>query len=157
MDYIYTYNCPTEDKTVEFGKALAKIAKKGDIFLLDGTLGMGKTVLARAFIQEISDNAKEVPSPTFTLLQCYPSKECEIYHYDLYRIKKSIEIFELGIEEAMYGGISIIEWPDKMENFRPQNAFNITIKPSLEDDKARIIEIKVNSEKKSKRLQSLEF
>lgn len=155
MEYVYEYNCSTEDETVKIGQELAKIAKKGDVFLLDGTLGMGKTVLARAFIQKLT-GAKEVPSPTFTLLQSYPAKECEVYHYDLYRIKKAMEIFELGIEEAMYTGISIIEWPEKMENFRPLNAFNIKISPKPNDDKARIIKIKVTSEEKSSRLKSME-
>lgn len=156
MAYTYKFNCPTEAKTVELGRALANIAKKGDIFLLDGTLGMGKTVLARAFI-EMATGATEVPSPTFTLLQCYPTKECEVYHYDLYRIKNAMEIFELGIEEAMYGGISLIEWPEKMENFRPREAFNIKIMPNIDDDKARVVEVSVLSEEKSNRLQSIEF
>ncbi|MDR1693715.1 MAG: tRNA (adenosine(37)-N6)-threonylcarbamoyltransferase complex ATPase subunit type 1 TsaE [Lactobacillaceae bacterium] len=156
MEFTHKYVCSAENKTVELGVALARIAKKGDIFLLDGTLGMGKTVFARAFIQELSD-AEEIPSPTFTLLQCYPSRKSEIYHYDLYRLKNPVEIFELGIEEALYGGISLIEWPEKMENFRPKDAFNIKILPDVNDNSSRIVEISVVSKEKNDRLNAMEF
>lgn len=155
MSYKYKFECLTEDITVKLGQALARIAKKGDIFLLQGTLGMGKTVLARAFIQELTD-AAEVPSPTFTLLQSYSGKECNVYHFDLYRIKRPIEIFEIGIEEAIYGGISLIEWPEQMENFRPRDAFDINIISNPEKGKGRIIEISVISEEKNSRLSTIE-
>lgn len=151
----YKFECLTEDITVNLGKALARMAKKGDIFLLQGTLGMGKTVLARAFIQELT-NAEEVPSPTFTLLQSYSGKASDVYHFDLYRIKKPIEIFEIGIEEAIYNGISLIEWPEQMGNFRPRDAFNINIVPNPEKGKGRVVEISVISEEKNSRLSTIE-
>ena len=80
------FNLENEAQTVELAQKLAKITKQGDIWALNGTLGAGKTVFARAFIKELSD-ANEVPSPTFTLLQTYATPEFDIYHYDLYRLE----------------------------------------------------------------------
>lgn len=99
-----TWFCRTEEYTAEAGRKLASIARRGDCFALYGTLGMGKSVLCRAFIRSLAD-AGEVPSPTFTLVQSYPTEEFEIYHFDLYRLKSPEEIFELGMEEALCEGV----------------------------------------------------
>ncbi|MBP5399857.1 MAG: tRNA (adenosine(37)-N6)-threonylcarbamoyltransferase complex ATPase subunit type 1 TsaE [Alphaproteobacteria bacterium] len=120
--------CNTEEDTVKFGQKLATFAKKGDVFALYGTLGMGKTVLSRAFIQKLCDTS-EVPSPTFTLLQIYNSPKFPIYHFDLYRLKSPEEIFEIGMEEAIYDGVSLIEWPEKMGGYIPKKSFKINILP----------------------------
>ena len=98
-----TWFCRTEEDTAEIGRKLASIARRGDCFALYGTLGMGKSVLCRAFIRSLAD-AGEVPSPTFTLVQSYPAEEFEIYHFDRYRLKSPEEIFELGMEEALCEG-----------------------------------------------------
>ncbi len=152
MAYVFVYKCSDEAQTVEFGKKLAKIAQKGDIFLLNGTLGMGKTTLSRSFIQELT-GAKEVPSPTFTLVQTYEAKNFEIYHFDLYRIKSAEEIFEIGMEEAMYEGVSLVEWPEKMEGYLPRKAFTLKITP--DENSGRKIEIVVGEEDKKQRLEKL--
>ena len=68
MDAIYSYLSQTEADTIALGQKVAQIAQKGDIFALEGTLGMGKSVFCRAFIQSLVGNT-DVPSPTFTLLQ----------------------------------------------------------------------------------------
>ena len=100
--------CRNEDETVAFAQKLSQIAKVGDTFALFGTLGMGKSVFARGFVQSLTA-AEEVPSPTFTLVQSYEAPDFEIYHFDLYRLKAPEEIFELGMEEALYGGVCLIE------------------------------------------------
>ena len=120
--------CNTEEDTVKFGQKLATFAKKGDVFALYGTLGMGKTVLSRAFIQKLCDTS-EVPSPTFTLLQIYNSPKFPIYNFDIYRLKSPEEIFEIGMEEAIYDGVSLIEWPEKMGGYIPKKSFKINILP----------------------------
>ena len=97
----FEYFSSSESDTIALGKKLAHISKRGDTFALFGTLGMGKSVLARAFIQELS-GATDVPSPTFTLLQSYEGPDFEIYHFDLYRLKSPEEIFEIGMEDALY-------------------------------------------------------
>lgn len=151
MSTEYTAYCKDEAETIAFAQKLAGFAQKGDVFALYGTLGMGKSVLARGFIQALTP-AEDVPSPTFTLLQSYEAPDFEIYHFDLYRLKSAEEIFELGMEEALYDGVCLIEWPDKMGGYLPQSCFNITITPHHE---GRKITISSNSEKKLQRLCQL--
>jgi tRNA threonylcarbamoyladenosine biosynthesis protein TsaE len=140
-----------EEDTIWLGKKLARIARKGDSFILSGTLGMGKSVLARAFVQELT-KAQEVPSPTFTLVQIYEASGFDLYHYDLYRIKFPEEIFELGMEEALYQGVSLIEWPEKMGGYLPRDCFRIEITPFKGNRK---ITISSNNEEKLARLKSI--
>ncbi len=116
----------SEADTARFAKQLSLIAKLGDVFALYGTLGMGKSVFARAFIQNLTE-AEDVPSPTFTLVQEYSAPAFDIYHFDLYRLKSPDEVFELGFEEAVYGGVCLIEWPEKAENWLPKNCIKIEI------------------------------
>ena len=148
----FEYFSPDEASTVIFGKKLAQMAKQGDVFALFGTLGMGKSVLARAFIQSLT-GAEEVPSPTFTLVQSYDAPDFEIFHYDLYRIKSPEEIFEIGMEEAMYQGVSLIEWPEMMGGYLPRNCFRVEITPQKD---GRKITISTASEEKRQRLAELE-
>ena len=148
----FEYFSPDEASTVIFGKKLAQMAKQGDIFALFGTLGMGKSVLARAFIQSLT-GAEEVPSPTFTLVQSYDAPDFEIFHYDLYRIKSPEEIFEIGMEEAVYQGVSLIEWPEMMGGYLPRNCFRVEITPQKD---GRKITISTASEEKRQRLAGLE-
>ncbi len=148
----FTFYSKNEDETKEFGKALAAFAKKGDVFALFGTLGMGKSVLARAFIQNFIGDS-EVPSPTFTLLQTYEAPDFEIFHFDLYRIKSAEEIFELGMEDALQGGVCLIEWPEKMGAYLPKNVFKLEIAPF---SNGRRIVVSTRDEAKQKRLSGLE-
>ena len=86
VDLTKIFISKSEKDTKKLAETLAQKAKRGDVFALFGTLGMGKSVFARAFIQKLTD-AKEVPSPTFTLVQQYEASDFEIYHFDLYRLK----------------------------------------------------------------------
>ena len=90
------FNLPTEQDTIAIGKKLAHLARKGDVFALYGTLGMGKSVLARAFVQELCGNG-EVPSPTCTLLQTSESPDFDIYHFVFYRLISPHEICAIGV------------------------------------------------------------
>lgn len=137
-----------EEQTAHIAAELAEIAEIGDVWALHGTLGMGKSVFARAFIKHLSD-AEEVPSPTFTLVQMYAARNFEIYHYDLYRLEKPSDIFELDVEEAFYNGVSLVEWPEKMGNLSPRNMWNITIEA---DEKGRKITVSADDENKISRL-----
>lgn len=129
MTEIKNWLCPNEEDTKKLAGRIARLAQKGDIFALYGTLGMGKSVFARAFILELT-TAPEVPSPTFTLVQEYEAPDFAIFHYDLYRLKSPEEIFELGMEDAMHNGVCLIEWPERMEMYLPRRAFRITIEPA---------------------------
>ena len=130
---------------------MAEISEQGDIWALNGTLGAGKSVFARAFIQKLT-GAKEVPSPTFTLLQTYSAEAFDIYHYDLYRLEKPSEIFELGVEEAFYSGVSLVEWPERMGAFSPRNMWNVQIEMT---EDGRKITISATDDNKQKRLENV--
>ena len=97
-------------------QTLASCAKRGDVIALRGPLGAGKTTFARYFIRrfalQCSAVAEEVPSPTFTLVQQYDFGGDSVWHIDLYRIVAADELWEIGFEEALAGGICLIEWPE---------------------------------------------
>lgn len=145
------YIAKNEAETGEIAAKLANITKRGDIWALHGTLGAGKTVFSKAFVQTLTD-AKEVPSPTFTLLQTYASSDFDIYHYDLYRIENPTDIFELDVEEAFYSGVSLVEWPEKMGAFAPRNMWNVKIEI---DGDSRRITVSSEDEEKVSRLSNL--
>jgi len=113
--------------TRDLAACLARIVKVGDVLAMYGDLGVGKSEFARAFIRALTDQSEEVPSPTFTLLQTYESDLCDIYHFDLYRLERAEEAFELGIEDAFHEGISIVEWPDRLGPYLPRNRLDIRL------------------------------
>ena len=152
MSYLFEKKCDNLEATQRFAQSLADIAQKGDTFALFGTLGAGKSAFARAFIQKLTD-AKEVPSPTFTLLQTYETDDFDIYHYDLYRLKSEEEIWELNIEEALFSGVTLIEWPEKMGLYLPRDIFKIKI--DVLNDGGRLFQIETISENKAVRLKNL--
>lgn len=105
---------------MRFARELADKVSPGDVLCLQGDLGMGKSVLARGLIRALSGTpALEVPSPTFTLVQTYETPGGDIWHFDLYRLKRPEEVFELGWDDALSGGISIIEWPERLGGLIP--------------------------------------
>jgi len=144
----WTHN---EAETGAVAQKMATITTRGDVWALSGTLGAGKSVFARAFIQHLT-SADEVPSPTFTLVQTYWTDDFDIYHYDLYRLKDAMEIFELGVEEAFFSAVSLVEWPEKMAGFAPRNMWHVKIEPQGE---ARRITISTDDEEKFRRIQNV--
>jgi tRNA threonylcarbamoyl adenosine modification protein YjeE len=132
-----------EEKTKEFAVSIAAKIIGPTVLCLKGTLGAGKSVLAREIIRALADNMMlDVPSPTFTLLQTYETPKGEIYHYDLYRIEDAEEIFELDWEEAITTKITLVEWPERAGNFLPQRRTEITLSIDPDNSNARFIEIK---------------
>ena len=112
-------------------RQLADRAGAGDTFLLSGELGAGKTAFARAFILHLlaaHGLAEEIPSPTYTLVQNYNAGEVEIWHVDLYRIRHSSELSELGLEQAFENAICLVEWPERLGDCRPARAIEISLR-----------------------------
>jgi len=115
-----------ETATRALGAKLAGFLQAGDVVLLRGDLGAGKTSLARGTIAALTD-AQEVPSPTYTLVQTYSAENFDIWHFDLYRLDDPADVWELGIEEAVEGGVSLIEWPQRIEAMLSGSELNIDI------------------------------
>lgn len=141
----------SERDTQSLAEKIASITEKGDVFALFGTLGAGKSTFSRYFIQYLT-KAKEIPSPTFTLLQTYDAENFEIYHYDMYRLKKPEEAYELDIEEAFYGGVSLIEWPEKIAPLLPKKMWKISIEAKGNE---RIFTIETADENKYNKIKEI--
>ena len=112
----YLVNLDDLEQTKNFAISLAKQAKKGSVILLKGDLGSGKTTFAQFFIYEICGTKDIVTSPTFNLVHQYKSANFDLWHFDLYRLKNAEEVYELGLEDALKYGVSLIEWPELIED-----------------------------------------
>jgi len=107
-----------ETAIAELAADVANLAGPGDLVTLSGGLGVGKTALARALIRLLAgDEDLEVPSPAFTLMQCYDGLSFPILHADFYRIERPSDLIELGFEEASDGALVLLEWPERAGGF----------------------------------------
>jgi len=122
----------SEDETMAAGATLAQRLSAGDVLLLHGELGAGKTAFVRGVAQGLGARVDDVSSPTFTLIQEYDSGRLTLYHVDLYRLEPA-EVDDLGLEELVEsGGIVAIEWPDRWHR-RPAEAVIVSITTEGED------------------------
>jgi tRNA threonylcarbamoyladenosine biosynthesis protein TsaE len=118
---------PTEAATGALAACIGARLRPGDTLLLEGGIGAGKTAFARALIRAATGNpGEEVPSPTFTLVQTYPSPQGKIWHADLYRLTHPDEARELGLAEAMENAICLVEWPDRLGDLTPDGALTLS-------------------------------
>ncbi len=122
---------PDEEATKALARRLAAQARPGDILLLCGPLGAGKTSFARAFIRALMhDENLTVPSPTFTLVQTYETAQgAQIWHFDLWRLDGPAGLTELGWDEAA-DHIVLVEWPERLGGLAPAQALRITLSPA---------------------------
>ncbi len=135
-------NTNSEQETIKVARDFAITLRPRDVVLLQGDLGLGKSVFSRGIIRTLTgDDHLDVPSPTFTLVQTYDTPQGEIYHFDLYRLKSPEELYEIGWEDALSAGILLIEWPDKLEHLKPKNFIEVDLKMGLTPT-SRIIDIK---------------
>ena len=118
---------PTEADTARLGAALAPAMRRGEAICLSGPLGAGKSVLARGLIRALIPSERDVPSPTFTLVQFYEGPQFPIAHFDLYRLTDAAEAFEIGLDEALAHGAAVIEWPERLGDERPRDRLDIAI------------------------------
>ena len=141
----------------ELGKIADKIKKillPGDVVFLHGEIGVGKTTFARLLINGFENEKKlrksEILSPTFNIVFEYEIKEFTIKHFDLYRLKNSNDIKNVGLFENLEQSITLIEWPELIIN-KPENRFDLFFKYA-EDYNERSLIIKTNG-----RLKNHEF
>jgi tRNA threonylcarbamoyladenosine biosynthesis protein TsaE len=123
-----TVPLPDESATRALGAQLGALLRAGDVIALSGPLGAGKTTLARAAIGALTGRA-EAPSPTFGLVETYEAPGFTLWHFDLYRLEKAEEVWELGLEEALDGGAVLIEWPERIASLLPPETLLIRLEP----------------------------
>ncbi len=118
--------------TYNIGFELGKNAKKGQIFCLDGDLGVGKTVFTKGFAKGLGIS-EDISSPTFTIVLEYHDGRMPFYHFDVYRIGDVYEMDEIGYEEYFFGeGVCLIEWAMLVEEIIPEDAIRIRITKELD-------------------------
>jgi tRNA threonylcarbamoyladenosine biosynthesis protein TsaE len=113
-----TIDLPDHAATSAFGARIAATLQPGDVVALQGTLGAGKTTLARAILAGLGHEG-DVPSPTFTILETYdpPAVRLAVVHADFYRLDDPSEVAELGLDHYRAGAVLIAEWPDHAGGF----------------------------------------
>jgi len=121
-----TFTTTSEDETAAVGRELATTLSPGDVVLLVGDLGAGKTAFVRGLAEGLGIATDEVSSPTFTLVQEYRAGRLPLVHVDLYRLEDPREIEDLGLDEIAAGGVLAIEWAEK-DPRPPLNAMRVTI------------------------------
>lgn len=133
------HHTSSERETEAVAQVFASRLEPGDVLLLDGPLGAGKTAFVRGLAQGLGASPASVSSPTFTLIQQYDGGRLRLYHADLYRLT-SVEAADLGLEATSEEGVLAVEWPDRW-NDAPANAVRITI--ARIDDRRREITIEI--------------
>lgn len=119
-------------ETFAVGERLGKEAKAGEIYTLNGDLGVGKTVFTQGIAKGLGIE-EPVNSPTFTIVQIYEEGRIPFYHFDVYRIGDVEEMDEIGYEDYFFGeGLCMIEWAELIIDIIPDNAKKITIEKDLE-------------------------
>lgn len=128
------------EETRALGEKLSGRLQAGDVVVLEGELGAGKSELARGIARGLG--VKEtVTSPSFTILNVYESGRIPLYHFDWYRLESAEELYELGMDEYLGGdGIAVVEWAERCPEVVPEGSMRIRIEATGEDE--RIIEIR---------------
>ncbi|RMF17542.1 MAG: tRNA (adenosine(37)-N6)-threonylcarbamoyltransferase complex ATPase subunit type 1 TsaE [Alphaproteobacteria bacterium] len=134
-----------EQATARLATTLAGMVRRGDVLLLSGPLGAGKTAFARALIRaRLADPGLVVASPSFTLVQTYCEPQgSEIWHADLYRLNGEEDVEDLGLEEAIdEGALMLVEWPERAAAlFEGIDRLEIRLAPVACDDNRRLVHL----------------
>lgn len=132
------------EKTQRLGEELGRLAQPGDVFLLTGKLGTGKTCLTQGIAWGLGIEGYAT-SPTFVLVNEYRGR-LPMYHVDLYRLDSVAEVTDLGLDDYLYGkGLCVVEWADKTQDVLPPQ--NLSIRIDFIDDTDRRLELKPHGER----------
>lgn len=135
-----TYISNSENDTMRLAHNLASKLNNGDIVVLSGDLGSGKTKFTEGFLSYFGlDN--EISSPTFTIVNEYQKDTTNIYHFDVYRLSSSDEFYAIGGEQYFENGICIIEWGEQIKDVLPKEYLHITFERDFENESKRILNI----------------
>src|SRR3954453_8244117 len=133
---VRTVTTHSDDETATLGRELAPALSAGDVVLLVGDLGAGKTAFVRGLAEGLGVAPGEVSSPTFTLIQEYRGGRLPLFHVDLYRIEDPREFDELGLDEIAEQGVLAIEWAEKMPaRLKPSRYTSVGIEHAGESER----------------------
>lgn len=136
--FLFTSN--SEIETKQFANDLATKLQVGDIIVLSGELGSGKTKFTEGIL-EFFNLQDEISSPTFTIVNEYRTSLCPIYHFDVYRLTDEDEFLAIGGEEYFENGICIIEWGEMIENLLPKEYIKISFSKDSSNENIRNLNV----------------
>ena len=136
----YKFTSHSSNETMVFASKLASKLHIGDVVVLSGELGAGKTKFTEGFLKYF-DLDKEISSPTFNIVNEYKKDNIKIYHFDVYRLEDVDEFYAIGGEEYFSSGICIIEWGELIENALPNNYIKISFEKDLNDENIRYLNV----------------
>ena len=136
----YKFVSHSEEETKNFAKDFASKLKVGDVVVLSGELGSGKTKFTEGFLSFFGLE-NEISSPTFTIVNEYKNDKISIYHFDVYRLSDSDEFYAIGGEEYFEKGICIIEWGELIKDALPNDYIQISFEKDSEDENSRILNV----------------
>ena len=143
----YTFTSHNSSETMKFASELASTLHVGDVVVLSGELGAGKTKFTEGFLKYFGlDN--QISSPTFSIVNEYKKDNIHIYHFDVYRLEDVDEFYAIGGEEYSSSGICIIEWGEIIEEALPNNYIKITFEKDISDENLRYLKIEYIEAKK---------
>ena len=136
----------SEDETKDIARKIAKDLNNGDIIVLSGDLGSGKTKFTEGFLSYYGLQ-DEISSPTFTIVNEYKKNDINIFHFDVYRIQEIEEFYAIGGDEYFAKGICIIEWGEIIKEAIPKEHIEISFERNHENENIRILNIEVFGKK----------
>lgn len=140
---MYKYISNSEEETIKFAKKIASQLQIGDIIVLSGELGSGKTKFTEGILTYFGLE-NEISSPTFTIVNEYSSNNINIYHFDVYRLADIDEFYAIGGDEYFNKGICIIEWGEMIQEALPKDYIKINFEKDENNENTRIINIEIS-------------
>lgn len=134
----------SSEQTIEIGRKIGSMLKKGDVIALQGTLAAGKTTITKGIAQSLNIT-ETITSPTFCLISEYEGK-MPLYHFDVYRLEGGEDFINLGAEDMLYGqGVCIIEWSEKIMNELPKDTIIIKLETESKNQNSTLRTITINN------------
>ena len=153
---MFNFVSHNENETKKIATLLASKLQSGDIVVLSGDLGCGKTKFTEGFLSYWGLE-NEISSPTFTIVNEHSKDETNIYHFDVYRLEDLGEFYAIGGTEYFINGICVIEWGELIEDILPQNYIKISFSKDESDDSIRYLNFRAYGERLTSVIKELEI